>query len=100
MKTITVQIWRTDGGTEYHRVVDDAGFLGALKILIAAPVLDFVPLARGLYMVVDDQAAREGSEKPVNPRATAVYHRRRSIGRAAGRVWPIYGDVAVYTESE
>lgn len=111
-----VQIIRTDGREEEHEVPHDAQLWRRIEELIGAQGTDGVNLRDGRVMFVDDYGyetetvehpATEDRAlvielrcvkplKPVNPKATAIYH----AVCVPGTTHQIVGDVAIVNDKD
>ncbi len=91
-RPVQVQILRVDGSEESH--VATGRTIAAIERLIGADCLDIVNLRDGRVMLVDDTGMVDG--KPVNPKATELYH---SVCRP-GTPFSIHGDVAVANDAD
>ncbi len=106
-----VHLIRTDGSEETHDLAE-AGVFAAVRTMISAGDrgLDHVNLRDGRVMLVDGNGYEtkpvrvEGgiwlkpikANKPVNPKATALYH----ATRPPGEVFQIADDVAIVNDND
>lgn len=88
-----VQIIRVDG-TEETLSLPAASVFTRLERLLSASIFDTVNLHDGRVMLVDDNGHAAG--KPVNEKATALYH---SVCRP-GATHQIVGDVAIALDED
>jgi hypothetical protein len=83
-------------GDEY--TVANKPTLAAIYKRITCECVDTITLdqKRQIVMMVDDEAAVREPLKPVNHKATALYHARCR----PGTTWPIRGDVAIVNDED
>lgn len=87
-------IIRVDGSEE---LVESKPFMRQIYKAIGADGCDSVTLRHdspAIVMIVDDTGMLDG--KPVNPKATELYHTRCK----PGTMWGIHGDVAICVDED
>lgn len=77
-----------------ERIIKGKATIAAVSAALNADGLDTVNFHDGRVMLVDDTGVREG--KPVNPRATKIYHGLCK----PGTTHPICGDVAIVNDED
>lgn len=86
-----IEIIRCDGSSE-TREIDRHNVLEEIYKAIGCQLIDAVNLRDGRVMLVDDTGLID--RKPVNPRATELYH------TVAATYMPICGDVALVNDAD
>lgn len=88
-------IVRADGRED---LIDATPTLGAIYKAIGCDCVDTVTLdhKKQTVMLVDDEAAIRDPLKPINEKATALYHSRCKLGTT----WSIRGDVAIVNDED